>query len=74
MDRSISDDGLYIVKEMHFTDEGRSFIERVRLYDPSTLRQMFADAGLTVTDAFGDYAGVPLRDDSERVILVAVTS
>ena len=52
VERSISDDGLYIVKEMHFTDEGRSFIERVRLYDPSTLRQMFADAGLTVTDAF----------------------
>jgi hypothetical protein len=60
-----------VVKEIHLTDDGRSFVERVRLFSVDELTTMIEHAGLTVTQRFGDYDGKPLAAGTPRVILVA---
>jgi SAM-dependent methyltransferase len=71
IERRLTDDHRYVVKEMHLVDDGRSFLERVRLFGPTELEHMLAAAGLTVTHRFGDYGGAALTPDSPRVFLVA---
>lgn len=44
--------------------------ESVRLYSVDELTGLLAEAGLTVEQRFGDFAGAPLREDSPRMILV----
>ncbi|MFI5235738.1 MAG: class I SAM-dependent methyltransferase [Gemmatimonadales bacterium] len=68
-ERSISPDGRYVIKTIH-TDEGRTFVERVRLFRPGELQRLLAAAGVTVTHHFGDYAGGPPRPGAPRVILM----
>jgi SAM-dependent methyltransferase len=68
--RRFSEEGRYVVKEIELRDEGRSFQERVRLFSVEELSALLREAGLEVTERFGDYAGGPLTDDAPRAILV----
>ena len=72
--RQLSEDARYVVKEMRFVDDGRRFIERVRLFTPDDLRQLLADADLHVRAQFGDYDGRPWRPEAPRTILVAAAA
>lgn len=67
--RSITADGRFVVKKITSRSDGRSFVERVRLFEPDDLRAMLRGAGLTVAAEFGDYEGAPLSADSPRAIL-----
>jgi SAM-dependent methyltransferase len=69
--RRISADGQFVIKEMHLLDDGRSFLERVRLFTADELERLLTGAGLRVRLRFGDYAGGPPSDTAPRVILVA---
>ncbi len=71
VERQISADERYVTKEMHLLDDGRSFVERVRLFTPDDLERLLASAGLRVTHRFGDYAGGPLTPAAPRAILVS---
>ena len=69
--RRFSDDRRFVLKEMHMMDDGRSFIERVRLFTPEELVTMISDVGMNVTQRFGDYDASSLTPESPRVILMA---
>ncbi len=69
--RRLIEDGRYVIKEIHITDDGRSFVERVRLFSVDELTTMIEHAGLAVTQHFGDYDGQPPAGGAPRVILVA---
>jgi SAM-dependent methyltransferase len=66
--RTMSPDGRYVCKSI-LTPAGRSFTERVRLFDQDQMTAMMAAAGVTVRQRFGDYGAAPLRPDSPRTIL-----
>jgi SAM-dependent methyltransferase len=70
--RRIGPDGRFVIKEIELRDEGRSFQERVRLYEPDELETLLAEAGLPVTIRFGDYDGGAPSPEAPRVILVSV--
>ena len=70
--RRITDDDRYVVKEIHLADQGRSFVERVRLFTPGDLEHLLAAPGLVVQHRFGDYGGGELTGSSPRAILIAV--
>lgn len=59
----------YVFKSIS-TDDGRRFVERVRLFTAAELEQLIAQAGCRITHRLGDYDGGSLRADSPRVILV----
>lgn len=69
--RSITPDGRFVVKKITSRSDGRSFVERVRLFEPEDLRTMLAAAGLETIAAFGDYDGAAIAPDSPRAILFA---
>ncbi len=69
--RRISTDGRFVIKEMHLVDDGRNFVERVRLFAREELIDMLQAAGLTVRTSFGSYDGAPPAPDAARVILIA---
>lgn len=71
IERSITDEGRFVVKEIRLVHEGRSFIERVRLFDPQELAALLTGAGLTITRRFGGYDGGDMTPSADRVILVA---
>lgn len=48
-----------------------SFEERVRLYTLDDFRDMFAAAGLSIRNVYGDYRGADFGPESPRLILVA---
>jgi SAM-dependent methyltransferase len=66
--RSVSPDGHYVCKTI-VTQEGRKFVERVRLFEPAEIAAMLGDAGVDVRHRFGDYDAAPLRPGSPRTIL-----
>lgn len=68
--RRIDADGRYVIKEIELRNEGRRFLERVRLYNADELAALLAAAGLSVIARFGDYDGAPVAADAPRVILV----
>ncbi len=74
IERRITGDDRYVVKEIHLMGDGRSFVERVRLFAPAELEGLLLEAGLEVKRKFGDYHGGPLTDRSTRVIFVASRS
>jgi SAM-dependent methyltransferase len=74
VERSISADDRFVIKEMHLVDDGRSFVERVRLFTREELEAMVETAGLTVSSRLGDYAGGAASPGAPRVILVAERS
>ena len=69
VERSITPDQRFVIKEIRLVAAGRSFIERVRLYSPGELEAMMCEAGLDVERPLGDYQGQPLTETSSRVIL-----
>ncbi len=71
IERRLSDDHRFVVKEMHMVDDGRSFLERVRLFSADDLAEMMGQAGLKVVKRFGSYAGDELGRDAPRAIIVA---
>ena len=70
IERHLSPDERFVLKEMHLMHDGRSFVERVRLFDPAHLARLFADAGLHVERRFGAYDGRPVDATAPRVILM----
>jgi SAM-dependent methyltransferase len=71
IERRISDDGRYVLKEMHLLNDGRSFLERVRMFTLNELETLVSEAGLCIRQRFGDYSGSPLTAESPRVLMVA---
>ena len=69
--RRFSEDRRFVLKEMYMMDDGRSFIERVRMFTPDELVTMISDAGIEVKQRFGDYDASSLTPESPRVILMA---
>jgi len=72
IERRLSADDRFVVKQMHLLDDGRSFVERVRLFTPEDLTALLQVAGLTVRDRFGDYDGAPAAPSAPRIILTGV--
>jgi SAM-dependent methyltransferase len=68
--RELRDGGRRVVKTIHIPD-GRTFVERVRLFQPHELEAMLRDAGLSVESRFGDYSGGPLGPGAPRTILLS---
>jgi SAM-dependent methyltransferase len=68
--RELRDGDRRVVKTMQIPD-GRTFVERVRLFQPEELESMLTDAGLSVESRFGDYDGGPLRSGAPRTILLS---
>lgn len=67
-DRRLTDDGLYVEKEISATDCPRRYLERVRLFEPHELRSLLHDAGFVIDHQLGDYTGGPLSPASPRAI------
>ena len=63
-------DGDRYVEKTFDLDDGRRFIERVRLFTPEVLEPMLRAAGLQVRCRFGDYGGAPIGPTSPRTILM----
>lgn len=70
-EREITADGRYVRKTITLGDLGRTFVERVRLFDPAELADLCTEAGFAVERVCGDYAGAPLGPQSPRAILFA---
>lgn len=70
-ERSISDDGRFVRKTITIGEYGRTFVERVRLFEPDELTAMVSSSGYDVMELLGDYSGAPLAADSSRTIVVA---
>lgn len=70
-EREISADGRFVRKTITLGDLGRTFVERVRLFEPAELVALCTSAGFAVDAVFGDYDGTALGPDSPRTILFA---
>lgn len=70
-EREISADGRFVRKTITLGDLGRTFVERVRLFEPAELEALCTSAGFDVEAVLGDYDGTALRPDSPRAILFA---
>lgn len=71
VERRISDDDRFVIKEMHLVNDGRSFVERVRLFGREELETLVEGAGLAVRTRLGSYGGDAVAPDAPRVILIA---
>ncbi|MDB4887480.1 MAG: SAM-dependent methyltransferase [Gemmatimonadetes bacterium] len=70
-EREITADGRFVRKTITLGELGRTFVERVRLFEPGELATLCTEAGFRVEAAFGDYAGGALTADAPRAILFA---
>jgi SAM-dependent methyltransferase len=70
-EREISLDGRFVRKTITLGELGRTFVERVRLFEPEELVAMATAAGFAVDAVLGDYAGSALTATSPRTILFA---
>lgn len=70
-EREISLDGRYVRKTITLLDEDRTFVERVRLFDPDELEALLTATGFEVDGVIGGYDGRPLERSSERAIFFA---
>jgi SAM-dependent methyltransferase len=70
-EREISSDGRFVRKMITIGDLGRTFVERVRLFEPDELVALCTGAGFMVEAVLGDYDGSALAPDSPRAILFA---
>jgi SAM-dependent methyltransferase len=52
----------------------KRYLERVRGYDLDEISAMFASCGLSIRNAFGDFAGAMFDSNSPRLILVGTKS
>jgi SAM-dependent methyltransferase len=69
-ERWLSPDGRYVNKRIQVGADGKTFSERVRLYERGELEAMMAAHGLRTVRAAGDYRGGPHGAHSDRLILV----
>jgi hypothetical protein len=70
--RVLSPDGHHGSKTIRA--EGRSFVERVRLFEPEEIEAMLRRTGIAVRRRFGDYDASPMQPGSPRTILVGQTA
>jgi SAM-dependent methyltransferase len=70
-EREISHDGRYVRKTITLLDEDRTFVERVRLFEPDELEELLTMTGFDVDEVIGSYDGRPLERSSERAIFFA---
>jgi len=70
-ERSISDDGRFVRKTITIGEYGRTFVERVRLFEPDELTAMVSSSGYAVLEVLGEYSGATLAADSSRTIVIA---
>ena len=70
--RVLSPDGHHVSKTIR--TEGRSFVERVRLFEPAEIEAMLRRTGIAVRRRFGDYDASPMQPGSLRTILVGQTA
>jgi SAM-dependent methyltransferase len=59
----------FVRKRME-TEDGRVWVERVRLFRPAELEAMLGETGIAVVARYGDYAGAPISESSPRAILI----
>jgi SAM-dependent methyltransferase len=69
-ERRISDDGRFVIKSIHVSDDSRTFTERVRLFERADLESLLVAQGIRVEGASGDYHGSPYGPASPRLILL----
>jgi len=69
-ERSITEDGRFVVKTIMLGDEGRLFTERVRLFEPEELATMLQLCCFDVREILGDYAGAEHSAASPRTIII----
>ncbi len=69
-ERRLTEDGRYVIKSIHVSDESRTFTERVRLFERADLVGMLAEQGICAEGAAGDYDGSAHGPSSPRLILV----
>jgi SAM-dependent methyltransferase len=69
--RALTDGGRFVEKTITLADEGRTFIERVRLFTPDELCNMVIAAGFDVDRIYGDYGGSAWSPTGSRTIVVA---
>jgi SAM-dependent methyltransferase len=67
--RSVSADGRYVCKSIQAAG-GRSYRERVRLFEPDQMSGMLERAGIVVRHRFGDYDAAPITPAAPRTILL----
>ncbi len=70
-EREITPDGRFVRKTITLGELGRTFVERVRLFEPAELVGLCTGAGFAVETIAGDYTGASLDVTSPRVILFA---
>ena len=70
-ERRLENNGKTVTKGIHLVDEGRSFLERVRLFERADLELMLGASGLRVDEVYGDYAGGAWSEQSPRVLILA---
>lgn len=70
-EREISADGRYVRKTITLLDQDRTFVERVRLFEPDELETLLTRSGFEVDEVMGGYDGRPLERKSERAIFFA---
>jgi len=70
-EREISADGRFVRKTITIGELGRTFVERVRLFEPHELVALCTQVGFSMDAVMGDYDGSPLGSDSPRTILFA---
>jgi SAM-dependent methyltransferase len=71
LEREISPDGRFVRKTITIGELGRTFVERVRLFEPEELVALSTAAGFEVGAVLGDYVGGALTATSPRTILFA---
>lgn len=69
-EREISADGRFVRKTITLSEEGRTFVERVRLFEPAELAAMLEACDFLVTDVLGDYLGSEISMTTPRTIVV----
>jgi SAM-dependent methyltransferase len=67
--RDLIGDDRFVRKRME-TEDGRAWVERVRLFHPDELEAMLAATGISIVARFGDYAGGPISPHAPRAILI----
>jgi SAM-dependent methyltransferase len=70
-ERRLSEDARYVVKSIRLEGEGRTFMERVRLYEREEIERMLVAHGLAPRHVWGDYDGRPHTASSPRLCVVA---
>lgn len=71
IERRISPDDRFVVKDLRLVNEGRTFEERVRLFAPADLKRLLEETGFQIGHTFGAYDGRALDDAAPRAIFIA---